>query len=148
MSSRKQYCLEITVHEASRKGHRTMSAVLWNSANLVDLMEDDLDITETVLLEDTMAILYVGWHSASEGLMEEETQVCVNHFSPYVEWRGMAVKWDFQALTLTEGQEIIRAHEAQSQTTLRGWGRPSVTKLLAPLTERLPVGIDASPQHF
>ena len=43
---------------------------------------------------------------------------------------------------------MIRAHEAQSQKTLRGHGRPRVTKLLAPLTERMPVGIDTSPHHF
>ena len=73
-----------------------MSAVLWNSANLVNLMEDDLDVTEVILLDGTMAILYRGWHSAGKGLMEEEAQACVNHFSPYIEWRGMAVKWDFQ----------------------------------------------------
>ena len=62
-------------------------------------MEDDLDITEAILLDNTMAILYMGWHSASEGLTEEEAQACVDHFSPYVEWRGMAVKQDFQALS-------------------------------------------------
>ena len=43
---------------------------------------------------------------------------------------------------------MIRAHKAQSQKTLRGWGRPRVTKLPAPLTERMPVGIDASLHHF
>ena len=80
-----------------------MSATLWNSANLVDLMEDDLDITEAIFLDDTMAILYMGWHSSGEGLTEEEAQSCVDHFSPYMELRGMAIQWDFQALTLTEG---------------------------------------------
>ena len=80
-----------------------MLAALWNSANLVNLMEDDLDITEAIVLDDTVAILYVGWHSAGEGLTEEEAQACVTHFSPYVKWRGVAVKWDFQSLTLTEG---------------------------------------------
>ena len=39
-----------------------------------------------------MAILYVGWHSAGEGLSEEDAQACVNHFSRYIEWRGMAVE--------------------------------------------------------
>ena len=77
--------------------------MLWNSVNLVNLMEDDLDITEAILLDDTTATLYVGWCSASEGLMEEEAQACVDHFSPYVEWRGVAVEWGFQALTLTKG---------------------------------------------
>ena len=80
-----------------------MSAVLWNSANLVNPMEDDLDITEAIPLNDTTAILYVGWHSAGKGLMEEEVQACVDDFSLYIELRGMAVKWDFQALTLAEG---------------------------------------------
>ena len=63
-----------------------MLAALWNPANLVNLMEDDLDVTEAILLDDTMAILYMGWHSAGEGLTEEEAQACVNNFSPYVEW--------------------------------------------------------------
>ena len=55
-------------------------------------MEDDLDVTKAVLLDHTTAILYVGWHSAGEGLMEEEAQACIEHFSPYVEWRGVAVE--------------------------------------------------------
>ena len=75
-------------------------------------MEDDLDVTEAVILDHIMAILYVGWHSAGEGLTEEEAQACIDHFSPYVEWRGTAVEWEFQALTLAEGQEEIRAHKA------------------------------------
>ena len=127
---------------------RALPAVLWNSTSIVDLMTDDLDVTETILLDHTMAILYIGWCSAGEGLMEEEAQVCIDHFSPYIKWRGMAVKQDFQALMLAEGQEMIRAHEAQSQKTLRGWGRPKVTKLLASLTERMPMGIDSFPWNF
>ena len=43
---------------------------------------------------------------------------------------------------------MIRAHKACSQKTLRGRGRPRVTRLPAPLTERMLVGIDASPHHF
>ena len=44
---------------------------------------------------------------------------------------------------------MIRAHEAQSQKTLRmPKGRSKVTKLSAPLTERMPMEIDSSPQHF
>ena len=89
-----------------------MLATLWNSANLVNLMEDDLDITEAVLLDNTMAILYMGCHSAGEGLTEEEAQACVDHFSPYMEWRGMAIEQDFQALTLTEGWDMKRAPKA------------------------------------
>ena len=77
-----------------------------------------LDVTKAVILDHIMAILYVGWHSLGEGLTEEEAQACIKHFSPYVKWRGAAVEWEFQALTLAEGQEEIRAHEAQSQKTL------------------------------
>ena len=55
-------------------------------------MEDDLDVTEAVLLDHTMAILYVGRCSAGKGLTEEEAQACIEHFSPYVKWRGVAVK--------------------------------------------------------
>ena len=86
--------------------------MLLNSASIVDLMGDDLDVTEAVILDHIMAILYVGWHSAGEGLTVEKAQACIEHFSPYVKWRGMAVKQEFQALTLAEGQEEIRAHEA------------------------------------
>ena len=66
-------------------------------------MEDDLNVTEADLLDDTTALLYVGWHSAGEGLMEEEAQAGIDHFSPYMEWRGMALEHDFQALTLAQG---------------------------------------------
>ena len=66
-------------------------------------MEDDLDITEVILLDNTMAILFVGCRSADEGLTEEEAQACVDHFGPCVEWSGMAVEWDIQALTLAKG---------------------------------------------
>ena len=83
-------------------------------------MEDDLDITEAVLLNDTTALLYVGWHSVGEGLTEEDAQACIDHFCPYMEWRGMALERDLQALTLTEGRDLIRAYEAWSQKTLRG----------------------------
>ena len=58
--SRKRYCLEVKIHEASSKGHRALWATLWNSANVVDLMGDDLDVIEAVLLDDTTALLYVG----------------------------------------------------------------------------------------
>ena len=57
---------------------------LLNSASIVDLMEDELDVTEAVIFDHIMAILYVGQHSAGEGLIEEEAQACIKHFSPYV----------------------------------------------------------------
>ena len=62
-----------------------------------------------------MAILYVGWCSGSEGLTEEEAQACIKYFSPYVKWRGVAVEWEFQALTLAEGQE------EKPEDPLRAW---------------------------
>ena len=96
---------------------------IMNSAGIVNLMGDNLDATEAVILDYIMAILYV-------------------------RWRGMAVKWEFQALTLAEGQEEIRAHEAQSQITLRGHGRPRVAKLPASMAEKVPMGMDCSPQNF
>ena len=69
-------------------------------------MGDDLDITEAVLLDGTTALLYVGRRFAGEGLTEEEAQAGVDHFSPYMEWRGMALERDFQALTLGGGAGI------------------------------------------
>ena len=80
-----------------------------NLAGIVNLMEDDLDVSKAIILDHITAILYVGQHSTGKGLMEEEAQACVEHFSPYVEWRGAAVEWEFQALTLAEGREEIRA---------------------------------------
>ena len=83
-------------------------------------MGDNLDVTEAVILDHIMAILYVGWHSAGEGLTEE-AQACIEHFSPYVKWRGMAVEWEFQALTLAEGREEIRAQSLKPEDPLRVW---------------------------
>ena len=64
------------------------------------MMSDDLDITEVVVLDHMTAIFYIGQQSASEGLTKEEAQACINHFSPYIEWRDVAVECEFQALTL------------------------------------------------
>ena len=71
------------------------------------MMSYDLDITEAVGLDHITAILDVGKQSASEGLTEEEAQACIDHFSPYIEWRDVAVKCEFQALTLAEAREEI-----------------------------------------
>ena len=111
-------------------------------------MGDDLDVTEAVILDHIMAILYVGWNSAGEGLTEEEAQACIKHFKPYVKWNGMAVKWQFQALTLAEGQEEIRTHKVQSQKTLQGCGRPSVAKPPASMAQKVPMGMDCSPWNI
>ena len=80
---------------------------MWNPASIVGMMNDDLDITEAVVLDHITAILYVGQRSAGESLTEEEAQACIDHFSPYIQWRNVAVKQEFQALTLAEAQEEI-----------------------------------------
>ena len=143
MSSGRWYCLMITIYQATKRGHQALPTASWNSASIVKLMQDDL---EAVLLDHTTAILSVGWHSTGEGLMEEKAQACIKHFSPYVEWQGVAIKLDFQALMLAEGWEEIRAHEAQSQRIIRGHGRPRATKLLTTMIGKVPMEIDSSPQ--
>ena len=45
---------------------------MWNPASVADMMSDDLDVTEVVVLDHIMAILYVGHQSAYEGLTKEE----------------------------------------------------------------------------
>ena len=147
MSSGRRYCLKVTGYEVTKRGHRALPRALLNSAGIVSLMGDDLDVTEAVIFDHIMAILYVGWRSAGKGLTEE-AQACIEHFSPYVEWKGMAVEWEFRILTLAEGREEIRAHEARSQKTLQGWGRPRVVKPPASIAERVPMGMDCSPKDF
>ena len=66
------------------------------------MMSDDLDITEVVVLDHITAILYVGQWSAGERLTEDKAQACIDHFSPYIKWRDVAVEHEFQALTLAE----------------------------------------------
>ena len=75
---------------------------MWNPARITDMMSDDLDIMEAVVLDHITAILYIGQWSASEALTEEEAQACIDHFSPYIKWRDVAVECEFQALMLAE----------------------------------------------
>ena len=75
---------------------------MWNPASIAGMMSDDLDIIEVVVLDHITAILYVGRRSAGEGLTKEEAQAFIGHSSPYIEWRDVAVKQEFQALTLAE----------------------------------------------
>ena len=63
MSSGRQYCLKVTVYEVTKRGRRALPTALLNSAGIVDLMGDNLDVTEAVILDHITAILYVGWHS-------------------------------------------------------------------------------------
>ena len=93
---------------------------MWNPASTANMMSDDLDVTKVVVLDHITAILYVGQRSASEGLTQEEAQACINHFSPYIKWRDVAVECEFQALTLAEAREEIQAYEARSHKSIRG----------------------------
>ena len=80
--------------------------------------------------------------------MEEEAEACIKHFSPYIKWREIAIEREFQALTLAEGCEEIRAYEAQSQKSLQGWGRPRITKPPSPIPGKIPMRLNCSPQQF
>ena len=73
------------------------------------MMSDILDITEVVVLDHITAILYIGWWSACEELTQEDDQVCIDHFIPYIKWRDVAVEREFQALMLAEAWEEIQA---------------------------------------
>ena len=105
MDSGRRYCLLTIIHEATHRECKALSKPMWNPASIANMMSDD--ITEAVVLDHITAILYIGRQSAGEGLTEEEAQTCINHFSLYIEWRDMAVKHEFQALTLAEAQEEI-----------------------------------------
>ena len=59
MDSGRRYCLLITVHEVTRRGHRALPKVKWNPAEIVNMMRDDLDVMEAVILNHIAAILYV-----------------------------------------------------------------------------------------
>ena len=60
MDTGRRYCLLITVHEATKKGYWALPKLKWNPANIIDMMKDDLDITEAVILDHIATILYVG----------------------------------------------------------------------------------------
>ena len=81
MSSGRRYCLQVTVYEVTKRGCRALPTVVMNSAGIVNLMEDDLDVAEAVILDHITAILYVGQCSAGKGLTEEEPQACIEHFT-------------------------------------------------------------------
>ena len=75
------------------------------------MMRDNLDVMGAVILDHITTI------SAGEGLMKEEVEACIKHLA-LIEWREVAIKGEFQALTLAEGCEEIWAYEAQSQKSL------------------------------
>ena len=64
----------------------------WTPANIANLMQDDLKVTEGVILDRITVILYVGQHSAGEGLAIKEAEARVDHFSAHIEWRNLAIK--------------------------------------------------------
>ena len=97
---------------------RALPKSKWNPANIANMMKDDLNVTEAVILDHIATILYVGRRSAGEGLTEEEAEACIKHFSPYIEWREVAIEHEFQALILVEAREEIWAYEAQSHKSL------------------------------
>ena len=118
MDSGRRYCLLTTIHEATGQGCRALSKPMWNPASITDMMSDDLDIMEAVVFDHITAILYIGQWSAGEGLTKEEAQACISHFSPYIEWRDVAVECEFLALMLAEAREEIQTYEAQSHRSI------------------------------
>ena len=60
MDSGRRYCLLITVHEATGRGHRALPKAKWNPAGIVDMIGNDLDVTEVVIFDHIVTILYVG----------------------------------------------------------------------------------------
>ena len=60
MDSGRRYCLLTMIHKATHQGHRARSKLMWNPASMADMMSDNLDITEAVVLDHIMAILYIG----------------------------------------------------------------------------------------
>ena len=112
------------------------------------MMRDDLNVMEAVILDHITAILYVGQQSAGEGLSEEEAEACVEYFSPYIEWSEVAIKREFQALTLAKGHEEIQGYQAQSQKSLQGWGRLRIAKPPSPIPGKIHMGLNCSPQQF
>ena len=60
MDSGRRYCLLTMIHEATHQGHRALQKPMGNPASIANMMSDDLDVTEAVVLDHIMAILYIG----------------------------------------------------------------------------------------
>ena len=60
MDSGRRYCLLTTIHKATHQGHRALSKPMWNPASIIDMMSDNLNVTEAVFFDHITAILYVG----------------------------------------------------------------------------------------
>ena len=95
------------IHEATCQGNRALLNLMWNPASIAEMMGDVPDVMEVVVLDHITAILYVGRQSAGKGLTEEDAQACIDHFSPYIEWRDVAIECEIQALMLAEAHEEI-----------------------------------------
>ena len=61
MNSGRRYCLLITVHEATKRGHWALPKLKLNPTNITDMMKDDLDVTKAVILDHIATILYGRW---------------------------------------------------------------------------------------
>ena len=59
MNSGRRYCLLITVHEATKRGCWALPKSKWNSTNIADMMEGDLNVTKAVIFDHIAVILYV-----------------------------------------------------------------------------------------
>ena len=93
------------------------------------MMEDDIDVTKAVILNHIVTILYVRKRSAGEGLMEEEAEVCIEHFSPYIEWREVAIECEFQALT---GLKLVKRYGLMKPKVTSPWEGADGLRLLKP----------------
>ena len=74
-------------------GMQGTTQVKMNPASTAAIMKDDLNITEAVVLDHITSIL--GQWSAGKGLTEKEVEACINHLSPYIKWREVAIEWQF-----------------------------------------------------
>ena len=60
MDSGRRYCLLTTIHETTCQGCRALSKPMWNPASIANMMNDDLEITEVLVLDHITTILYAG----------------------------------------------------------------------------------------
>ena len=44
MNSGRRYCLLITVHEATKRGHQALPKSKWNPTKITDMIKDDIDV--------------------------------------------------------------------------------------------------------
>ena len=130
--------------------NRALPKSKWNPVSITNMMKDDLDVTEAVVLDHSTTILYVGQWSVGEGLMEEEAEACIDHFSPYFSLRGNMSPWGSKPLVpssmkvaqsykiLWEDTEWIKQMEWKSGDQ-SGWERGCTLSPRVTSTPLLPV---------